>query len=75
MLCSLLLWPVAGTSLLYPVVAAVLGAVCLAEVYAMLARLNAGKTGIDLRPMRFFHWSNVYLAILFLTVAVDSLVA
>ncbi|WP_433500966.1 heme o synthase [Sphaerimonospora sp. CA-214678] len=74
-LCSLLLWPVAGTSLLYPVVAAVLGAVCLAEVYGMLARLNAGKTGIDLRPMRFFHWSNVYLAILFLTVAVDSLIA
>ncbi|GIH70031.1 heme o synthase [Sphaerimonospora thailandensis] len=74
-LCSLLLWPVAGTSLLYPAVAAVLGAVCLFEVYAMLARLNAGKTGLDLRPMRFFHWSNVYLAILFLAVAVDSLIA
>jgi protoheme IX farnesyltransferase len=23
--------------------------------------------------MRFFHWSNIYLALLFLTVAVDSL--
>nr|WP_084517641.1 heme o synthase [Microtetraspora niveoalba] len=72
-LCSLLLWPVAGTSLLYPVVAAVLGAACLWEVYRLLGRLNAGKTGVDLRPMRFFHWSNVYLALLFLTVAVDSL--
>ncbi|MFF4776134.1 heme o synthase [Microtetraspora fusca] len=72
-LCSLLLWPVAGTSLLYPAVAAVLGAACLWEVYRLLGRLNAGKTGVDLRPMRFFHWSNIYLALLFLTVAVDSL--
>jgi protoheme IX farnesyltransferase len=72
-LCSLLLWPLAGTTLLYPIVAAVLGAVCLWEVYALLGRLNAGHTGVDLRPMRFFHWSNIYLALLFLTVAVDSL--
>lgn len=72
-LCSLLLWPVAGTTLLYPVVAAVLGAACLWEVYRLLGRVNAGKTGVDLRPMRFFHWSNAYLALLFLAVAVDSL--
>ncbi|MEU8174955.1 heme o synthase [Microbispora hainanensis] len=74
-LCSLLLWPVAGTSLLYPAAAAVLGAVCLVEVYRLLGRVNAGKTGVDLRPMRFFHWSNIYLALLFLAVAIDSLVA
>jgi protoheme IX farnesyltransferase len=72
-LCSLLLWPLAHTTLVYPVVAAVLGATCLWEVYALLARVNAGKTGVDLRPMRFFHWSNIYLALLFLTVAIDSL--
>jgi protoheme IX farnesyltransferase len=72
-LCSLLLWPVAGTTLLYPAVAAVLGAACLWEVHQMLGRLNAGKTGVDLRPMRFFHWSNAYLALLFLAVAIDSL--
>ncbi|MBO3748656.1 heme o synthase [Streptosporangiaceae bacterium NEAU-GS5] len=71
--CSLLLWPIAGTSLVYPVVAAVLGAACLWEVYQLRARLAAGKTGVDLRPMRFFHWSNIYLALLFLAVAVDSL--
>ncbi len=59
--CSLLLWPVAGTSLFYPVVAAVLGAACVYEVYALRHRLQAGKTGVDLRPMRFFHWSNIYL--------------
>ncbi|RJL36117.1 protoheme IX farnesyltransferase [Bailinhaonella thermotolerans] len=72
-LCSLLLWPVAGTTLLYPIVAVVLGAVCLFEVYMLLARVRAGKSGVALRPMRFFHWSNAYLALLFLTVAVDAL--
>ncbi|MFI0422623.1 heme o synthase [Spongiactinospora sp. 9N601] len=72
-ICSLLLWPVAGTTLLYPIVAVVLGAVCLWEVHRLLARVNAGKTGVALRPMRFFHWSNVYLALLFLAVAIDAL--
>ncbi|MER6829693.1 heme o synthase [Streptosporangium sp. NPDC000563] len=72
-LCSLLLWPVAGTTLLYPAVAVVLGAACLWEVHRLLARVNAGKTGVDLRPMRFFHWSNAYLALLFLAVAIDSM--
>nr|WP_226873977.1 heme o synthase [Microbispora sitophila] len=72
-LCSLLLWPIAGTSLFYPAAALVLGAVCLVEVYRLLGRVNAGKTGVDLRPMRFFHWSNIYLALLFLAVAIDSL--
>ncbi|SDG71835.1 protoheme IX farnesyltransferase [Sinosporangium album] len=71
--CSLLLWPVAGTTLLYPVVAAVLGAVCLWEAHRLLRRHNAGRRGLELRPMRFFHWSNAYLALLFLTVAIDSL--
>ncbi|ACZ88746.1 heme o synthase [Streptosporangium roseum] len=71
--CSLLLWPIAGTTLLYPAVAVVLGAACLWEVYRLLGRVNAGKTGVDLRPMRFFHWSNAYLALLFLAVAVDSM--
>ena len=72
-LCSLLLWPLAGTTLLYPAVAAVLGAACLWEVHRLLGRVNAGKTGVDLRPMRFFHWSNAYLALLFLAVAIDSM--
>ncbi|MFJ2032524.1 heme o synthase [Streptosporangium sp. NPDC087985] len=71
--CSLLLWPIAGTTLLYPAVAVVLGAACLVEVYRLLGRVNAGKSGVDLRPMRFFHWSNAYLALLFLAVAVDSM--
>ncbi|GAA3152132.1 heme o synthase [Planomonospora alba] len=72
-LCSLLLWPLAGTTPLYPAVALVLGAACLWEVHGLLNRVNAGKTGVDLRPMRFFHWSNAYLALLFLAVAIDSM--
>ncbi len=64
-----------GTTLFYPVVAAALGVMCLWEVHRLLARLNAGKTGVDLRPMRFFHWSNAYLALLFLAVAIDPLLA
>nr|WP_239137624.1 heme o synthase [Sphaerisporangium rufum] len=71
--CSLLLWPVAGTTPLYGAAAVVLGAVCLWEAHRLHARLRAGKTGLALRPMRFFHWSNAYLALLFLAVAVDSL--
>lgn len=42
-------------------------------MHRLLARVNAGKTGVELRPMRFFHWSNAYLALLFLAVAIDSL--
>ncbi|HUR01941.1 MAG TPA: protoheme IX farnesyltransferase, partial [Nonomuraea sp.] len=36
---------------------------------------NSGKSGVDLRPMRFFHWSNAYLALLFLAVAIDPLLS
>lgn len=73
--CSLLLWPVAGTTLLYPVVAAVLGVVVLAEGYRLLGAHRRGVTGPALKTMRFFHLSNTYLALLFLAVAVDALIA
>ena len=73
-LVSLSLWPVAGTSLLYPVVAGAVGAVLIAEAAQLLRRALAGHTGAALKPMRLFHWSNVYLAIVFVTVAVDPLV-
>jgi protoheme IX farnesyltransferase len=72
-LCSLLLWPVAGTTPFYAVAAAAVGGVCLWEAHRLLARVKSGQTGVALRPMRFFHWSNAYLALLFLAVAVDSL--
>lgn len=71
--CSLLLWPVAATGLVYPVVAAVLGAVCLVEVHRLLRRVRVGVTGAALKPMRFFHLSNTYLTLLFAAVAIDPL--
>ncbi len=70
---SLALWPIAPTGWFYPVVAAVLGVVVLVEAYALVHRVARGRTGPDLRPMRFFHWSNLYLALLFVAVALDPL--
>jgi protoheme IX farnesyltransferase len=70
---SLLLWPVAGTGLFYPVVAAVLGLAFLVEAYGLLTRARRGAEGSALRAMRLFHGSNLYLALLFLSVAVDPL--
>jgi protoheme IX farnesyltransferase len=80
--CSLLVWPVAKTGPLYPAAAAVLGAVLLTEAHGLAARARsaaatppgaltagAGGAGLGVRPMRLFHWSNAYLALLFLAVA------
>nr|WP_233510251.1 heme o synthase [Actinomadura craniellae] len=72
-LCSLLLWPVAGMGPLYGAAALVLGGVLLAEGHRLLHRARSGVSGLMLRPMRFFHLSNVYLALLFTAVAVDPL--
>ena len=33
-----------------------------------------GVTGVELSPMRLFHFSNTYLALLFLVVAIDAVV-
>lgn len=71
---SLLLWPVAPTGPLYPVVAAVSGAVFLWEAVKLLQRARAGLNGAELKAMRLFHWSNSYLAILFLAIAIDPLI-
>ncbi|HEU4676210.1 MAG TPA: heme o synthase [Motilibacteraceae bacterium] len=70
---SLLLWPVAGTGWFYPAAAVVLGAAFLVEAYKMRGRVRRGLTGPGLSPMRLFHWSNTYLALLFVAVAIDPL--
>jgi protoheme IX farnesyltransferase len=72
-LCSLALWPVAGMGPLYGVVAVALGGALLAEVHRLWRRARSGLTGVGLRPMRFFHLSNTYLALLFVAVAIDPL--
>ena len=71
-ICSLALWPVADTGWLYPVAAVVLGAGILVEAHRLLHRVTHGVTGIDLDPMRLFHLSNSYLALLFLVIAIDA---
>ncbi len=67
-LSSLVLWPVATTAV-YGAVALVLGAVFLVEVHRMYASV---RSGAPVRPMRLFHLSNTYLALLFCAVAVDA---
>jgi protoheme IX farnesyltransferase len=70
---SLLLWPVAGTSLVYPIAAAVLGAVFLVEAHRMWLRTKASEALAEINPMRLFHASNLYLSLLFVAVALDPL--
>ena len=48
-----------------------LGAAFLREAHLLHARTRAGG---EVSPMRLFHWSITYLALLFLAVAVDQLV-
>jgi protoheme IX farnesyltransferase len=70
---SLLLWPVASTGWLYPVAAVVLGAVFLTEAHLLERRTRQTDNVVEMRPMRLFHWSNMYLSLLFLGVALDPL--
>ncbi len=68
---SFALWPVAHTTLVYPLAAAVVGAAFLREAHGLRARAHAG---LPAKSMRLFHWSITYLSVLFLAVAVDALV-
>ena len=71
---SLVLWPVADTGLVYPVAAGVLGVAFLVEAHLMHARAASSDELSVVRPMRLFHWSNMYLSLLFVAVALDPLV-
>jgi heme o synthase len=77
---SLVFWPVAGTTAAYPVLATVLGTVFLVEAHRMWRRAAASdpleqREVTRIAPMRLFHASNLYLALLFVAVAVDPLLA
>ena len=67
----LLFWPLGVSGALYLVTAVVAGGVFLREAQLLAGRARAGA---DVAPMRLFHWSITYLALLFLAVAVDQLV-
>jgi protoheme IX farnesyltransferase len=71
---SLLLWPVASTGWFYPAAAVFLGGAFLVESHQLLRRAAASDNVVDLKPMRLFHWSNMYLTLLFVAVALDPLV-
>ena len=71
---SLLLWPVASTGWFYPTVAGVLGGAFLVESHLLLRRAARTDNVVALRPMRLFHWSNTYLTLLFVAVALDPLI-
>ncbi|HWH30315.1 MAG TPA: heme o synthase [Mycobacteriales bacterium] len=67
----LLVWPLGVSGALYTGVAVAVGAVFLREAHLLRARVRIGG---DARPLRLFHWSITYLALLFLAVALDQLV-
>ena len=72
-LVSLVLWPIAHTGWLYPVVALITGIALAWQSWQLLARAQRGLTDAALQPMRLFHWSNSYLALIFVAAAVDTL--
>ena len=71
---SLVLWPVAQMGWVYGGVAVLAGAVFILEAIQLLRRANAGLRDALLKPMRLFHWSNTYLSLLFLAIAIDPLI-
>ncbi len=70
---SLVFWQVAETGLVYLIAAVVLGAVFLVEAHRMWGRTLKSDDLSAIAPMRLFHMSNLYLALLFVAVALDPL--
>jgi len=66
---SLVLWPVAHTGVVYPGIAVVLGAVFVGQAALLLRRSRSSDELAALQPMRLFHFSNLYLTLLFIAVA------
>ena len=68
---SLALWPVAGMGWFYPAVAIGLGIVFMVEAYDLRSRARDTEDLSIIKPMRLFHFSNAYLALLFVAAAAD----
>ena len=66
---SLLLWPYTGW--FYPAIAITLGIVFLIEAYDLRSRARDTEDLSIIKPMRLFHFSNAYLALLFVAAAID----
>lgn len=69
---SLLLIPVASMGWIYVAAAVVLGVGLVAESHALWRRAKTTDDPVALKAMRLFHGSNAYLALLFLSVALDA---
>jgi len=70
-IASLVVWPVADTGWFYPAMAIMLGIVFLLEAYDLRARSRETEELSVIKPMRMFHLSNAYLALLFVAAALD----
>ncbi|MGA9714196.1 MAG: heme o synthase [Aeromicrobium sp.] len=68
---SLVLWPVTPTGWFYPAAAVTLGIVFLIEAHDLRSRARDTEDLAIIKPMRLFHFSNAYLALLFVAAAVD----
>ena len=66
----LIVSPLGPAGPVYAVSAVLLGGAFLREAHLLQRRVRAG---VEAAPMRLFHWSITYLALLFLAVAVDAL--
>jgi protoheme IX farnesyltransferase len=66
---TLLLIPIAPMGLIYTVVAFVIGIWFVVESHRLYSR---ALQHLDPKPMRLFHFSNAYLSIIFVAVAVDA---
>jgi protoheme IX farnesyltransferase len=71
MVATSLLLVLGASGVVYGVSAVVLGAAFIVQAHLLQARV---RRGVAVVPMRLFHWSITYLALLFLAVAVDQLV-
>ena len=72
-LTSLALVPVAPMGWLYVAVATAMGGLFLAEAHRLFRHARRGSSAAVTRPMRLFHLSITYIAVLFIAVAVDPL--
>ena len=68
---SLALWPIADTSWVYVAAAVVLGAVFLVSAHRLWSRTRRTEVLAEIQPMNLFPVSNLYLALLFVAVALD----
>ncbi len=71
---SLVVWPVANTGWFYPTMAIILGIVFLVEAYDLRSRTRQSEELSVIKPMRLFHFSNGYLALLFVAAAIDPFI-